>query len=166
MKIRWRSGVWILARLAAGGVLAYAGWTKLTEPSVVFETALLKYGVLSPALIPWVSRVLPWAEWIAGCFLITGYAPRLAAGGASLLFLTFLVTLTSSPLFLQSGGSDCGCFGHSGLHLTLQQIFFVDLAGLAISLRLAFEPSAPGSIDSFLLKRWKPQADIQMKLKG
>ena len=160
MKIGWRSEFLFLARLAAGGILAYAGWEKLTEPAAVFEAALLKYGVLSPAWVPWVSRILPWAEWLLGCFLVAGYATRLTASGAGFLFLSFLVTLTSSPLFLESGGSDCGCFGNSSFRLTVHQIFFVDLAGLGISLKLAFGPTPLRSADSFLLKWGERQADI------
>jgi hypothetical protein len=114
---------------------------------------------LNPAWIPRVAQIYPWAEWILGSFLIVGYIPRLAAAGAGFLFLSFLVVLTSSGLFLESAGSDCGCFGQSGIHLTIRQVFFVDLASLALSLRLSFAKSYPASLHSFLVKREEDAAD-------
>lgn len=161
MKIPKSDFFWVLARILAGLLLAYAGWTKLTEPAANFEATLLKYGIFNPGWIPWLARVVPWMEWLLGSFLIVGYAPRAAAGGASLLFLGFLATLTSSRLFLESGGSDCGCFGERGIHLSLRQIFLIDLAGLAATLRLAFCSRFPFSLHSFLVKPEAGGADIK-----
>lgn len=161
MKIKKSDLFWVAARILAGLVLAYAGWTKLTEPAANFEAVLLKYGIFNPGWIPWIVRILPWMEWLFGSFLIVGYAPRFAAGGASLLFLGFLATLTSSRLFLESGGSDCGCFGQSGIHLSLHQVFLIDLAGFAVSLRLAFYDRFPLTLHSFLVKPGVGGADIK-----
>lgn len=146
--------VWWLLRIFVGLVLAYAGFTKLLEPAANFEASLLKYGVFSPKWIPWMAQIVPWLEWLLGCLLIVGYAPRLVAFGASLLTLSFIVTLASSRLLLESGNSDCGCFGHSGLvHLTMRQIFLVDLFSLAVNLRILFLEKFPLTLHSFLLKR-------------
>ena len=153
MKFLRNERFWCLARILVGLIFAYAGWAKLTEPSANFEAALLKYGVFSPRLIPWMARFLPWLEWFLGSFLMVGYVPRFAAVGASLLSLAFLVTLGSSRLFLEAGGTDCGCFGQSGLHLNLRQIFLVDLVNFAVTLRLAFLENFSWSLHSFLLKR-------------
>ena len=153
--------VWTLLRIFVGVFFAYAGWSKLMEPAANFEAALLKYGVFSPLWIPWLARILPWMEWLLGVFLIVGYAPRLAAWGICLLSLGFLVTLTSSRLFLESGGTDCGCFGHSWLHLSVRQIFFVDLVNFALMLRLGLMENHPWSLHSFLLKRSGPGDDIK-----
>ena len=127
---------WVSVRVLVGFIFAYAGLAKLLEPSANFEAALLKYGVFSPAWIPWIAQTVPWLEWLFGSFMVVGYAPRLTAAGISLLSLAFLVTLGSSGLLLEAGGTDCGCFGRSGLHLSVQQIFLVDLASLGVGLRL------------------------------
>ncbi len=152
MKAPWKDGVWVAARIFVGLVFAYAGFAKLLEPSANFEATLLRYGVLTPASIPWIARIVPWLEWILGGFLIAGYAPRLTSVGTAALAVSFLATLTSSKLFLESGTSDCGCFGGGGLHLSLHQIFAVDLVSLAICLRLAALKRFPMSLHSILLK--------------
>lgn len=144
---------WTFIRIFVGIIFAYAGWSKLAEPAANFEAALLKYGVFSPFWIPWLARILPWTEWLLGAFLIVGYAPRLTAWGTCLLSLGFLVSLTSSRLFLESGGTDCGCFGRSWFHLSVRQIFFVDLVNFALALRLGLIEDHPWSLHSFLLKR-------------
>ena len=142
-----------MARIATGLVFAYAGWIKLTEPTANFESVLLRYGIISPEWIPWIARILPWGEWLLGSFLVVGFLPRLAAFGVSLLAVLFLVTLTSTKAFLEAGGMDCGCFGRSGLiHLSVRQIFFVDLVCLVLALRISLFKDFPGSLHSFLLK--------------
>ena len=152
---------WAVARILVGLIFAYAGLTKLLEPAANFEAALLRYGVFSPQWIPGISRTLPWFEWIFGFFLIVGYAPRLTATLASLLSLAFLVTLSSSRLFVESGGADCGCFGHSALRLSVRQIFFVDLVNLVVLLRVACLKAFPGTVHSFLLKQGRKGDDIK-----
>ena len=142
----------MLARIAVGLVFAYAGFSKLTEPLANFEDSLLKYGVFSPHWIPWIARIVPWFEWFLGAFLVVGYATRPVALGTALLALGFLATLTSSNLFLQAGGTDCGCFGQFGIHLSIHQMFVVDLLSLAASLRIFFLKPLSFSLDSFLLK--------------
>lgn len=163
MKSLTEERFWALARVLVGIVFAYAGWAKLTEPSANFEATLLKYGVFSPQWIPWLARFVPWLEWILGSFLVVGYAPRLTAMGASLLALAFLVTLTSSQLFLESGGADCGCFGRSGIHLSLRQIFVVDLISFVVGLRLCFLERFPWTFHSFLVKLRRAGDDIKQK---
>lgn len=160
MKAKSREALWAITRIIPGVVLLYAGWSKLNEPAANFEAALLRYGVLSPQWIPWIARVLPWLEWFWGGFLVVGYLPRVAAIACSLLSLGFLVVLTSSHLFLQSGGSDCGCFGSAGLHLSIHQIFVVDLLNLMIGLRLVFSKRYPWSIHALLVKETGVKDDI------
>jgi len=160
------SSGWALARLLVGLILAYAGLSKLLEPAANFEATLLKYGVYPPSWIPWMAQVTPWAEWLLGSFLMVGYAPRLASTGTALLSLGFIVTLGSSRLFLEAGGTDCGCFGHSGLHLSLHQIFLVDLGIFLVSLRLLFLRDFPFTLDAILLKREGPEDDKLKRSKG
>lgn len=156
--------LWYFLRIFVGLILAYAGFIKLLEPSANFEASLLKYGVFSPKWIPWIAQIVPWMEWLLGCLLIVGYAPRLVALGTSILTFSFLVALASSRLLLEAGNSDCGCFGHTGLHLTMRQIFLVDLLSLGISLRVSFLKKFPLTLHSFLLKR-KEELDDRYKRK-
>ena len=142
--------LWICARIFVGLVFAYAGLAKLLEPSANFEAALLRYGVFSPAWIPWIAQIVPWLEWLLGSLTVVGYSPRLASAGISLLSLAFLVTLGSSGLLLEAGQIDCGCFGRSGLHLSVRQIFLVDLVSFAVSL-------------GFLVKKTQGKDDIKAK---
>lgn len=150
MKLSW---LWVAARILVGAIFAYAGYSKLIEPNANFEAALLRYGVFSPAWIPWLARFVPWAEWILGSLLALGYAPRWTAAGVGLLSLAFLVTLSSSRLLLTGGGTDCGCFGTSGLHLSVRQIFGVDLVSLGVAIRLAALQDFPFSLDAIWVKR-------------
>ena len=151
---------WFLARIFVGLIFAYAGLAKLLEPPANFEMTLLKYGVFPPFFIPWMARSLPWLEWILGSFMILGYAPRPMAAALAAFSLLFLVTLGSSNLLLAAGGSPCGCFGEGGLHLSVRQIFAVDLVNSALALRLAFLKEFPWSLHSFLLKGWGKGDDI------
>lgn len=144
---------WMLARFLAGLIFAYAGLSKLLEPAANFEATLLRYGVYPPDWIPWMAQVIPWMEWLLGSSLVVGYAPRLSAVASAVLSLAFIVTLTSSHLFLEAGGTECGCFGRSGLHLSLRQIFLVDLCIFLVSLRLSFLKEFPFTLDAILLKR-------------
>ena len=164
MKIGRGDMFWLVARIFVGFIFAYAGLAKLLEPAANFEAVLLKYGIFSPQWIPGLARIVPWIEWLVGCFLIVGYLPRWAAVSASLLALAFLVTLGSSELFLKSGGTDCGCFGKSGwLHLSLRQIFAVDGINFVLALRLSFFTSFPYSLHGFLVKGSGRQDDIKGK---
>lgn len=147
------SRFWIVLRILVGLIFAYAGISKLLEPAANFEAALLRYGVFSPQWVPLLARIVPWLEWILGVFFVVGYAPRVTAGGIGLLSLAFLVTLGSSRLFLESGSTDCGCFGQGGLHLSLHQVFLVDLASFSIALRTIFLKEFPFTLHSFLVKR-------------
>ena len=144
--------LWVLARIAVGLFLAFAGFTKLLEPVANFEAALFKYGVFPPPVIPIFSHAVPWLEWILGSFLVLGYAPRTSAAASAFLTLGFLIVLGSSDLLLTSGKTGCGCFGRFGPALTLRQIFVIDFVNLAVLLRLAFLKEHPFSLHGFLVK--------------
>lgn len=143
---------WFAARIFVGGVIAYAGLTKLLEPSVNFEISLMRYGVFPPLWIPWIARILPWVEWILGSFFVVGYLPRLISLGIGLLSLSFLVTLGSSQMFVSSGSADCGCFGTVGFHLSVHQVFVLDLFNFVVAIRSLFLKNFPWSLESFLIE--------------
>lgn len=81
-----------LAGAALGAVFLYAGVQKHLAP-IQFAEAILAYELLSPNLAGLVAAVLPWAEVIAGFFLVLGYlgealghvAMRLGLSGGSWL---------------------------------------------------------------------------------
>jgi hypothetical protein len=52
-----------------------------------------------------------------------------------------------------SGGMSCGCFGEGGLHLSVRQIFFLDLFDLAIGLKLFSVKNHVWSLDAWLKKQ-------------
>ena len=143
---------WVVLRIFVGFVLAYAGFSKLLEPAINFEASLMRYGVFPPAWIPFLSQIVPWLEWILGCFFILGYRLRLTAFGICFLSLSFLVTLGSSRLFLSAGDSPCGCFGAHGLRFTLQQVFLLDLFNFAVALRIYFMKDMPFTLYTLLVK--------------
>lgn len=152
MKLSRTECLLVIARILVGVIFAYAGFFKLIEPPANFEASLIKYAVFPLSWIPLIARIVPWLEWIFGSLLIVGYATRFTAVAICLMSAAFLVTLGSSQLFLDSGGSDCGCFGGGWLHLSVRQVFFVDLGCLAASLKLASFKSHRWSLDTFLLK--------------
>ena len=155
--MKWNSDpkLWCVVRIFIGLIFAYGGLSKLLEPSANFEASLMKYGVFPPHWVPWIARTVPWLEWIFGSFFILGYLPSFAGIGLAFLSLSFLMTLGSSRLFLSSGDTDCGCFGAGGLHLSLHQVFLLDLLNFAASLRLIFMTDFPFSLHSLLLKESK-----------
>lgn len=163
MKIDASNLFWFGARILVGLVFAYAGLMKLLEPSANFEAAILQYGVFPPGWISWIARIVPWLEWLLGSLTVVGYAPRLTALGVSLLSLAFLVTLGSSGLLLESVPTDCGCFGNSGLHLSIRQVFFVDLFSLGAALGIISLKEFPGSLHSFLVKKSRAEDDTRAK---
>lgn len=151
--MKFRDLAWVAARIFVGFVLAYAGYSKLTEPIENFRGMLANYEVLPYALLQPVAAVTPWVELISGGFLILGYAPRWSSLAAAGLCLTFLLVLGSSDLFLNAGSKECGCFGQNGpIHLTLHQVFALDAVNFALSLRLFFLKEYPFSLDRFLRK--------------
>lgn len=143
---------WIIARIIVGFIFAYAGLSKLLESPENFAAALYHYALIPPAVVPAVSRVLPWFEWIFGVFFAAGYAYRISACVLAVLNLGFIVSLLGVFLAGQSAAFDCGCFGQAGLHLSRQQVFVMDLISMAVLVRLILLKQMPWSLDRLLHK--------------
>ena len=142
---------WFLARVFVGFFLAYAGFTKLIAPIENFRGVLAQYQVIPYAFLPFIAHVVPWLEFLAGVFMILGYAPRFTSLAAASLFLSFLIVLGASNVLLDSGSKDCGCFGEGSLiHLTVHQIFILDFLNMLLSLKLAALKNQPLSLDNLL----------------
>ena len=143
--------LWVAGRFFVGTIFVYAGFAKLSEPIENFQGILSQFPLVPYELIPLISTVAPWAELIAGVFLILGYAPRLTSIVTLLMVTNFLVILGYGEFFAGGEGPlHCGCFGEGGPQLTPRQMFFIDLASFLILCRLIFLKNHRFSLDSFL----------------
>ena len=141
---------WILARLFLGTVFAYSGFSKLMEPVENFRGIIAQYEVIPYVFVPAIAHVFPWLELIFGIFLISGYAPRASALVLAFFSLSFLILLGSSKLLLGSFPVSCGCFGEHGIHLTVRQVFLLDLVDFFLGLKLSRLKTHPLSLDQWL----------------
>ncbi|MBI3317513.1 MAG: DoxX family membrane protein [Candidatus Omnitrophica bacterium] len=137
-----------ILRLWIGLVFVYAGFSKLMEPVENFRGIIAQYEVIPYALVPFLSVVLPWIEFIFGTFMILGYATRLSALVLTALSFGFLMVLGSSQVLLGSVPVSCGCFGEGGIHLSVRQIFVLDILNTAIGIKLFSIKNHPFSLDS------------------
>ena len=144
--------VWFLARIFLGAVFAYAGLFKLIEPAENFRGVIAQYQVIPYFLIPVVASVFPWFEFIFGVFLIVGFAPRVSALILGLMSLSLLLVLGASNVLLGAKAVSCGCFGEHGLHLTVRQVFALDLVNMAIGFKLYSQREHFWSLDTLLKK--------------
>ena len=144
--------VWFSARLFLGFVFAYSGFSKLMEPVENFRGVIAQYQVVPYSFVPFIAITFPWIEFIFGTFLILGFAPRISALVLALLSFTFLIVLGSSNILLGQAPMSCGCFGESGIHLTVRQVFFLDIFDLAIGFKLYSIKEHPWSLDNWLKK--------------
>jgi len=143
----------ILARLFLGLVFAAAGFSKLMEPVENFRGIISQYEVIPYALTPWIAALLPWIELIFGVFTIAGYLTRLSVLVLGLLSLGFLLVLGSSHVLLGSIPMGCGCFGAtSPIHLSVRQVFVLDLFDVFLAFKLFSEKPHVFSLDCLLKK--------------
>ncbi len=143
----------LLTRLFIGFIFAYAGFTKLMEPVENFRGMLAEYQVLPYSWLPFVAAVVPWFEFLLGVFMLIGLAIPWTAFGLAMMCLSFLTVLGASTVVRESSGKECGCFGRSGpVHLTVWQVFVMDLINLGIALKLFFARKTPLSLDGLLNK--------------
>lgn len=99
---------WItLLRVFIGLILFFAGITKLTTFNV-FVTDISSYQIIPIAMVTPVSYLLVSAEITLGLGLGIGYFSRGASILASILFLTFSITLVY-VLLQDVPVTDCGC---------------------------------------------------------
>jgi len=127
--------VWLILRIAIGFIFAYAGFMKLIEPVENFEAAITDFNLFSPSAIHGIARVVPWIELMGGTFLLLGYLPKMSAAAVGTLAFGFVVLLGISVLN-GKGSQSCGCFGESGIKLTRNQMFILDLSVFLIAFKL------------------------------
>jgi uncharacterized membrane protein YphA (DoxX/SURF4 family) len=141
----------ILARLAVGSVLLYAGFMKAVGPAPEFAAILETYKLFPPSLLSPLSIAVPYVEMWVGLFILTGFYTRQAAFAAAALFAAFLVALIST-LVRGIDLASCGCFGPDALSPRYTMIMDTILLALSLSAcKLAKLPSSL-SLDRFLPK--------------
>ena len=142
---------WLAARIFVGAIFAYAGYAKLLEPYENFRGAIANYQGIPYGLTEPIARVLPWLELFFGVSLILGYLPRVSALALALFSFCFLMVLGASNVLLDAGAKDCGCFGEGGIiHLTVHQVFFLDLLNFFLGLKLYSLKEHPASLEKLL----------------
>jgi uncharacterized membrane protein YphA (DoxX/SURF4 family) len=108
---RWLPWVGLLARLVVGGVWIAAGLIKLPDPAESVR-AVRAYRLLPEATVHAVGYGLPFLEIIVGLLLVLGLGTRIAAGLSSLVFVLFIIGISSA--WARDLQIDCGCFGGGG----------------------------------------------------
>jgi uncharacterized membrane protein YphA (DoxX/SURF4 family) len=108
---RWLPWVGLLARLVVGGVWIAAGLIKLPDPAESVR-AVRAYRLLPEATVHAVGYGLPFLEIIIGLLLVLGLGTRIAAGLSGLVFLLFIIGISSA--WARGLQIDCGCFGGGG----------------------------------------------------
>jgi len=121
----------LLARLAVGGVLLYAGLLKALAPAEEFGYAIETYKLLDARLSLWSAYLVPWLEIYAGLLLAAGVFTRFSALFSGAMFLFFELILAQAwlrglPI------TSCGCFG-SGRGNSITYEFIQNLVFLALT---------------------------------
>lgn len=99
------------ARLLVGGVWIVAGALKLPDPAASVR-AVRAYSLLPEAIVPTTGHVLPIIEVVVGVALVLGLMTRVMAVVSGLLFLAFIIGISSA--WARGLQIDCGCFGGGG----------------------------------------------------
>jgi uncharacterized membrane protein YphA (DoxX/SURF4 family) len=119
-----RAVIWI-GRLVLGGILVYAGISKLIFPNThlwpmfvlrfsisvnltSFTQQVESYKLLSTEGASFVAHTLPFAEIILGLLLLIGWQLRIWASLVTLVMLGFLTVVTRAYLLHMQ--INCGCF--------------------------------------------------------
>ena len=147
-KLVFSNGSAIL-RLALGGLLVWAGLTKIQLP-YDFLASVYNYELVGPQTGVWIAATLPWIEVGVGASLILGVWQ---VGGALLAVLLFTVfTVAQASAAAQGLKIPCGCAAgsppeftsgwkvvESGLMLLAAGLVFV--RALALQASVAKDPS-------------------------
>jgi uncharacterized membrane protein YphA (DoxX/SURF4 family) len=101
----------LLARLVTGGVWIVASALKLPDPSGSIR-AVRAYDLLPESVVPTVGYALPVVEVVIGVCLVLGLLTRTMGVLSALLFIAFIVGISSA--WARGLSIDCGCFGGGG----------------------------------------------------
>jgi uncharacterized membrane protein YphA (DoxX/SURF4 family) len=141
-----------LARLVAGGVWLVAGAIKVPNGAESVR-AVRAYRILPEAVVPTVGHMLPAVEIVIGLALIAGVLTRAVAVVSALLFVAFIIGISSA--WARGLQIDCGCFGGGGYDADATEKYpweiARDLGLLFASLWLVVRPRTPWALDNRLL---------------
>ena len=144
----------LVLRLALGGVLAVAGWLKITDVDAAVR-AVRAYRLLPEALVPAVGIGLPALEIGLAVLLVTGLATRFAAVATAALGLVFAAAVASA--WARGLQIECGCFGGGGFTANpvpgYVRELLIDTALVAGGAWLALRPAGRYSLDGALRPR-------------
>ncbi len=144
----------LLARLVTGGVWIVAGAVKLPDPAQSVA-AVRAYQLLPSSLVTPVGQLLPVIEIVVGVCLVLGILTRGAAVVSALLFVAFIIGISS--VWARGINIDCGCFGGGGADPDAASNYpweiARDVALLAASLFVAWLPSTRLALDNLLFRR-------------
>ncbi|KAB7744575.1 DoxX family membrane protein [Nostocoides sp. F2B08] len=146
--------VGLVARLVLGGVLLYAGATKVLTP-VGSARAVQAYQIFPFEVAQYIGYALPIVEIILGVLLILGLFTRTAAILGTVLMVLFIVGIASA--WARGLTIDCGCFGGGGEvapgETQYPRRIAEDVAFALCGLWLIVRPRSLLSLDRHLLRR-------------
>ena len=105
----WPRWLLLAGRLILGGVFAYAGYTKLRQPWMLFAMSINSYQIVSESSTKFLAQTLPWFELVLGLILISGWILRWSATAASALLVFFFSVMLHA--YMKNLEIFCGCFG-------------------------------------------------------
>lgn len=142
----------LVARLLTGGVWIVAGALKLPHPADSVR-AVRAYDLLPEAVVPAVGHLLPVLEVVIGLCLVLGVMVRGTSIASALLFLAFIIGISSA--WARGLSIDCGCFGGGGEIPDAAEKYPGEIARdvglLALSLWLVVRPRSRLALDTVLL---------------
>lgn len=151
MTTRWRDHVGLLARVALGGVLVWAGALKVGNP-LGSARAVQAYDVLPFEVAKYLGYGLPWLEVAVGALLVIGLLTRANALVGTLLMAAFVVGIAQA--WARGLTIDCGCFGGGGQVAASETRYGSEIArDLALALCglwLVVRPASTWSLDRVL----------------
>jgi uncharacterized membrane protein YphA (DoxX/SURF4 family) len=149
-----------LARLVVGGVWLAAGLLKLTDGAASVR-AVRAYQLLPEAVVPTVGHALPAFEIVIGLALVAGALTRGAAFLSSLLFVAFIVGISSA--WARGLQIDCGCFGGGGFDADATSKYPWEIARdtglLLVSMWLLWRPRTRLALDSLIFRPLTPDPE-------
>jgi len=110
----------LFSQLILGSIFVYASIGKIINPTN-FKYSIKSYSILPDIIIPIISVVLPWIEFIFGILLILGLFIKLSAIILTSLMIIFMTALTIQAI--NSNIIDCGCFGKASLLSSSNLVF-------------------------------------------
>jgi uncharacterized membrane protein YphA (DoxX/SURF4 family) len=141
----------LVARLLTGGVWIVAGALKLPHPADSVR-AVRAYELLPEAVVPAVGHLLPVIEVVIGLCLVLGVLVRGTSVVSALLFVAFIIGISSA--WARGLSIDCGCFGGGGQIPDAAEKYPGEIARdvglLALSIWLVVRPRSRLALDSVL----------------